>query len=221
VPFGLETAAIDASTSDVTGRVLWALACAEAAGVLAGHEARLAQVRQGGRAYFERSQARCGSWFGRWSPGYILAANYVAPVLRTLGAKDCAAKLRAFLLAHQNADGGFGENPEADVDDGQAGVGPSTPVHTAYAVVGLVATAPGDSVADDTALGRASGYLMDAARGPTLNAGRPLYTVAFREDYYDAPRMTDAAVLMALRYAARAKELGADAATREWMTGKS
>jgi hypothetical protein len=221
VPFGLETAAIDASTSDVTGRVLWALGCAEAAGALAGHEGRLAGARQRGRAYFEGSQARCGSWFGRWSPGYILAANYVGPVLRALGAKESAAKLRAFLLAHQNADGGFGETPAADVDDGQAGVGTSTPIHTAYAVVGLVATSPGDSTHEDASLAKACRYLMDAAANRSLDADRPLYTVAFREDYYDAPRMTDAAVLMALRYASRAAELGADAATREWMTGKA
>jgi hypothetical protein len=200
--------------------VLWALACAEATGPLAGHEPRLAEARRRGRAYFESSQARCGSWFGRWSPGYLLAANYVAPVLRALSAEACAAKLRAFLLGHQNADGGFGETTEADVDDGQAGVGESTPVHTAYAVVGLVATAPSDSVRDDAVLAKACRYLMDAAAKPSLDAGRPLYTVAFREDYYDAPRMTDAAVLMALRYATRAGEVGADAATREWMTGK-
>jgi squalene-hopene/tetraprenyl-beta-curcumene cyclase len=48
-----------------------------------------------------------------------------------------AAAVR-FLAAHQHPDGGWGETPDADRDCSQAGVGGSTPLHTATALSALL-----------------------------------------------------------------------------------
>ncbi|KPL11139.1 hypothetical protein AMJ85_04415 [candidate division BRC1 bacterium SM23_51] len=146
-PFGfLRAAMFDPPSTDVTGRILWSLA---RLGYGRDHE-----VGRKGLRFLIRNQSRSGAWWCRWWAGYIAGAYFVLPAMSELGlqygenpfpgdkllTKAHAATMRciAFLLEHQNADGGWGETTRADADAEYAGVGPSTPLHTAAAVWALL-----------------------------------------------------------------------------------
>jgi hypothetical protein len=134
-----------------------------------------------------------------------------------LASDDLCRRARAFVLAHRNPDGGWGETTDADSRAALAGDGTSTPVQTAYAALALAATsAPGD---DPAPLAGAARFLVERANAGTWHDDRALYTVAFREDYFDAPFMTNAMVTTSLLYAAATAERGADAATALLVTG--
>ena len=63
---------------------------------------------------------------------------------------------------------------------------------------GLIATAHTDDPAVRRALDRAVDYLLRRSRGGQWTNGTPLYTLHLGVEYYDAPEMTTAIVLMAL-----------------------
>ena len=62
-----------------------------------------------------------------------------------------------FLLRCQNADGGWGETRQSDVDPRYGGRGPSTVLHTAHTMSALACC--GHAV-DDRTLGRAAEFLL-------------------------------------------------------------
>jgi squalene-hopene/tetraprenyl-beta-curcumene cyclase len=151
VPFADHNAMIDPSTADVTARVLECL----------GRFGRPVDDPAVARAlhYLRVQQSAEGAWYGRWGVNYIYGTSGVlraADALDMSGAEYCK-RGATWLASVQNADGGFGETCESYVDAAQKGRGPSTPSQTAWAVIGLLAAGPADSVTE-----RAVRYLIDS-----------------------------------------------------------
>ena len=100
-----------------------------------------------GVAYLLDEQQSDGSWFGRWGVNYVYGTGAALPALAAAGLRSPSirrfARAVAWLEAHQNADGGFGEDCRSyDVGEEGApwrGRGVSTPSQTAWALTGLVA----------------------------------------------------------------------------------
>jgi squalene-hopene/tetraprenyl-beta-curcumene cyclase len=134
VPFADHNAMIDPSTPDLTARVLEALA-------LWG--ARLEEPHvQRAVAYLRRTQERDGSWFGRWGVNYVYGTWQTLVGLAAIGLPpdDPAVKRAAnWLLACQQACGGWGESADSYERPELRGRGPCTPSQTAWALLGLLA----------------------------------------------------------------------------------
>jgi hypothetical protein len=225
VPSGSEANLIDASTADVTARVLLAFQAVEASSLLeAGLAAQVRDAARRGLEFLRHSQTPTGSWWGRWRAGYLSSLPFVTPALRAGGEPEgsaCFAAVRDFLFTHQNTDGGWGDGTEADRDATKAGRGTSTPLQTASALIALVATAPGQELGNSVPLRRGIDSLARSQRFGTWSNGRALYTAAFQADYYDSPLGTHTMVTRALTYISLAKALGIDAATRRLVCGES
>jgi squalene-hopene/tetraprenyl-beta-curcumene cyclase len=207
VPGALESGLIDASTPDVTARVVttlkavrtldgWSMPQQEAIARALGHAV----------AYFGKTQTSFGGWWSRWSAGYLSGTMFVLDALA--GGPSLtpvkAEKARQFVLSRQNADGGWGEVTTADVDSRHAGRGPSTPVQTAY---GLLALMSGPRTARvEPALRQGLEYLRASQRDGTWVNGRALFTHAFREDYYESALLTHCMIVDALAEEQRQEE---------------
>jgi squalene-hopene/tetraprenyl-beta-curcumene cyclase len=137
IPFADLKSLIDPSNPDVTGHVL------ETLGDLGlGHlpEARAA-VR-----YLKKVQKPDGSWFGRWGVNYLYGTCAAVVGLRRIGEPAMAAYLQRaleFVLAKQNADGGWGERCGSYGVNAAHGEGESTPSQTAWALMTLHAMKDG------------------------------------------------------------------------------
>ncbi|MBN2578460.1 MAG: squalene--hopene cyclase [Pirellulales bacterium] len=134
VPFADHNAMIDPSTPDLTGRVLEAL----------GALGRRLSDPQVARAvdYIRRTQEPDGSWFGRWGVNYIYGTWQAIIGLRAVGVPTTDPAVVAganWLLAHQQACGGWGESPETYDHPHLRGQGTPTASQTAWAVLGLLA----------------------------------------------------------------------------------
>jgi squalene-hopene/tetraprenyl-beta-curcumene cyclase len=141
---------IDPPSADVTAHTVEALA----AEGLAGSRA----VRRG-VAWLLRAQESDGSWFGRWGANYVYGTGAVVPALIAAGVRPGKPPIRravAWLLAHQNADGGWGEDLRSYDDPGWAGRGESTASQTAWALLALLAAAPGTASTVSATTGPAS-----------------------------------------------------------------
>lgn len=152
VPFADHNAMIDPSTADITGRVLEALGKLN---LKVGHPAVDRAV-----AFLRRTQEADGSWFGRWGVNYIYGTWQVLLGLRQAGvaADDPAVVAGAnWLLAHQQACGGWGESPATYARPELRGTGNATPSQTAWAVMGLIAA----GLADHPATVRGVRYLAE------------------------------------------------------------
>ena len=136
VPFADHNAMLDTTCPDLTGRVLDALCTA---GPGPAHPA----VRRGVE-FLRRTQEDDGSWFGRWGVNYIYGTCFALRGL-AVAAEDSreAYIIRAgeWLRSVQNADGGWGESCESYDDPSTKGRGESTPSQTAWALLGLFASA--------------------------------------------------------------------------------
>ncbi|MFZ5832072.1 MAG: prenyltransferase/squalene oxidase repeat-containing protein, partial [Planctomycetota bacterium] len=134
VPFADHNAMIDPSTPDLTGRVLEALG---KLGYRVGHPAVDRAV-----AYIRSTQEPDGSWFGRWGVNYIYgtwqAITGLAEVRVPLDDPAIVAGAN-WLLAHQQACGGWGESPDTYDQPHLRGQGPPTASQTAWALLGLMA----------------------------------------------------------------------------------
>jgi squalene-hopene/tetraprenyl-beta-curcumene cyclase len=140
VPFADHNAMLDPTCSDITGRVLEALA---AHGVGREHPA----VKRGVQ-WLVRNQQPDGSWYGRWGVAYIYGTCFALRGLAASGESDREAHvLRGgeWLRSIQNADGGWGESC-ASYDNRVFTAAESTPSQTAWAILGLIAGGDANSL---------------------------------------------------------------------------
>lgn len=152
VPFADHNAMIDPSTPDIAGRVIESLADWE---TTIGHPAVDRAIR-----YIRRTQEADGSWFGRWGVNYIYGTWQVLVGLARAGIPHDDPAVRrgvAWLLAHQQSSGGWGESIASYTDPAQRGKGPATASQTAWALLGLIAA----HQAAHPAVRRGIQYLLD------------------------------------------------------------
>ncbi|HYI88696.1 MAG TPA: squalene--hopene cyclase [Beijerinckiaceae bacterium] len=152
IPFADHGALLDPPTADVTARCMSMLA---QLGETPGTSPALARATQN----LLDSQEADGSWFGRWGLNYIYGTWSALCALNAAGIDRHAPTMRravGWLLAIQNADGGWGEGGES-YRLGYAGYepAPSTASQTAWALLGLMAAGE----VDHAAVARGIAYL--------------------------------------------------------------
>jgi squalene-hopene/tetraprenyl-beta-curcumene cyclase len=112
-----------------------------------------------GLDYLWREQEADGAWFGRWGINYVYGVGAVLPALASVGVDMTQSQVQravAWLRAHQNDDGGWGESPASYVVPSLRGKGDSTASQTAWALLGLIAS--GDRLGESARRGVA--YLV-------------------------------------------------------------
>jgi squalene-hopene/tetraprenyl-beta-curcumene cyclase len=147
IPFADHGALLDPPTEDLTARCV---ECFARVGMPRGHPAI-----QRGLAYLRRTQMPDGSWYGRWGVNHIYGTWSVLRALEAagIGLEDqMVSRAVAWLESRQNPDGGWGESCDSYRDTSLAGTGVSTPSHTAWALLGLLAGGRGDGVAVERGL---------------------------------------------------------------------
>ncbi len=184
----VEQVFLDLPTPDVTARVVEALADC-------GMGARHRAVRKALR-FLLRTQCADGSWWSRWWAGYLVGASFSLRAYAKLGlrldgapgdrlVRDSARAMRRaadFILAHQNPDGGWGETTASDSDAALAGIGPSTPLHTAHILSSLLR---GGCAATDPSILRAMGFLRGTMDGDgRWHDGQATFSALARCAYY-------------------------------------
>ncbi|MFB3739376.1 MAG: squalene--hopene cyclase [Candidatus Velamenicoccus archaeovorus] len=124
---------IDPPSADVTAHVLEMLATEG----LAGHPAA-----RRGLGWLARSQEAGGSWFGRWGANHVYGTGAAVPAAVAAGVPSDDRRIRAavrWLEAHQNPDGGWGEDLRSYDEPAWVGRGESTASQTAWALLALLA----------------------------------------------------------------------------------
>jgi squalene-hopene/tetraprenyl-beta-curcumene cyclase len=139
IPFSDHGALLDPPTADVSARCLSMLAQLEGRPIVPGDDSAAARAL----AYVLASQEDDGSWYGRWGMNYIYGTWTALCALNAAGLRpDAPAVRRAveWLVAIQNADGGWGEDGASHKLDYE-GYEPaaSTASQTAWALLGLMA----------------------------------------------------------------------------------
>ena len=141
IPFADHGALLDPPTSDVTARVVTALA-------LVGRSEDQPVIERA-IGFLRAEQVADGSWFGRWGTNYIYGTWSVLVALAQAGVRpDDEAVQRAvtWLAARQNGDGGWGESNDTYAKQPRASERTaSTPYQSAWAVLGLLAAGEADS----------------------------------------------------------------------------
>ena len=175
IPFADMEAMIDPPTEDLTGRLL------ELMGMF-GSDLRDSRVRRA-HAFILRTQRPDGSWWGRWGANFIYGTWSVLSGLQAVGEDRNALHVRravAWLKAHQNADGGWGESLRSYDDEQHAGRGVSTASQTAWAVLGLLAGEPAVSAE----LQRGVDYLLHTQRADGTWDEAPFTGTGFPGHFY-------------------------------------
>jgi squalene-hopene/tetraprenyl-beta-curcumene cyclase len=135
IPFADHGALLDPPTSDVTARVVAALA------VVGRPQDKQALERA--IAFLRAEQETDGSWFGRWGTNYIYGTwSVLAALAQARVRSDDAAVGRAvrWLCERQNSDGGWGESNDSYVPaPAERRPAASTSFQTAWAILGLLA----------------------------------------------------------------------------------
>jgi len=137
VPFADFLSPLDPTCPDVTAHVLEFLA-----EVQQGESAR-----QKGIAYIKKVQQEDGCWYGRWGVNYLYGTSLVLSGLAAASEDMHQPYIRRaveWLLAHQNADGGWGESCLTYSDPSLRGQGASTASQTGWVLNGLLAAGEKD-----------------------------------------------------------------------------
>jgi squalene-hopene/tetraprenyl-beta-curcumene cyclase len=140
IPFADHGALLDPPTSDVTARVVTALA-------VVGRPSDAA-VLERAIAFLRAEQEPDGSWFGRWGTNYIYGTWSVLTALAEAGigpADGAVRRAASWLESRQNADGGWGESNDSYLREHVDGRCASTPHQSAWALLGLLAAGQGGS----------------------------------------------------------------------------
>jgi squalene-hopene/tetraprenyl-beta-curcumene cyclase len=134
LPFCDFGAVIDPPSPDVTAHVLE---------MLAGEGLQGEPPARHALRFLGKTQNGDGSWSGRWGVNYVYgtAATVTAAVAAGVAPSDPRLeRALAWLEAHQNRDGGWGEDIRSYTDPGYwGGHGPSTASQTAWALLALIA----------------------------------------------------------------------------------
>jgi squalene-hopene/tetraprenyl-beta-curcumene cyclase len=143
IPFADHGALLDPPTSDVTARVVAAMA-------IAGRPQDRASLERA-IAFLRSDQTAEGSWFGRWGTNHIYGTWSVLAGFGQagIGADDEAVRRAVdWLNSRQNSDGGWGESNDSYAGKTHLGERTgSTPHQTAWALLGLMAAGQAGSVA--------------------------------------------------------------------------
>jgi squalene-hopene/tetraprenyl-beta-curcumene cyclase len=135
IPFADHGALLDPPTADVAARCVSMLA-------QLGEASESPRMRAA-LGYLEREQEADGSWFGRWGVNYIYGTWSVLCALNAAGLDEGAPMVRRaadWLIAIQNADGGWGEGCDSyRLDYAGYEPAPSASSQTAWALLGLMA----------------------------------------------------------------------------------
>jgi squalene-hopene/tetraprenyl-beta-curcumene cyclase len=122
---------IDPPSADVTAHVIEMLAqegCGPDPAVAAGLR------------WMSDAQEPDGSWFGRWGVNHVYGTSAALLALEAAGVGRDDSRVQSavrWLERHQNADGGWGEDPRSYEDASWIGRGRSTASQTAWALLGL------------------------------------------------------------------------------------
>jgi len=185
----------DHGTADLTSRVIGAL------GML-GTSADSPMVQRA--VAFIRAQRDGDVWWGRWTTNYLAATGFILHGLRHAGVDlraDWVQRAVAWVLGHQNSDGGFGEQNESYANPALAGQGPSNAYLTGIVAQGLCCAGLGRT----EAVSRAARYLMDTQRDDGLWTERQaVQTVVPPEQFYKNFVNTQTAPIAALARVGRA-----------------
>ncbi|MEJ2291009.1 MAG: squalene--hopene cyclase [Deinococcales bacterium] len=155
VPFSDFVPPLDPTCADVTAHALELLATLGERG--AAYRRAL--------DYLARTQESDGAWYGRWGVNYLYGTGLALAALAATGEDPlptAARRAGAWLMDHQNDDGGWGETCASYEAPGPTtrGRGPSTPSQTGWALLGLM----GARGADDPAVRRGVAYLLTTQR---------------------------------------------------------
>ena len=134
IPFADHGALLDPPTEDITGRVLEVMGTL---GMTASFEPAARAI-----AWIRRAQRHDGPWHGRWGVNYIYGTWSVLRGLRAIGEdprQEYIQRAVHWLERRQNDDGGWGESCDSYWRPEVAGIGPSIPSQTAWALLGLFA----------------------------------------------------------------------------------
>ncbi len=176
IPFADHGALLDPPTADVSARCISFLA-------QIGYEPTHPTMARG-IAYLKAEQETDGSWFGRWGTNYIYGTWSVLCALNAAGEDMRAPYIRRavdWLIAHQNADGGWGEDGATYWKERRYECKESTPSQTAWATLALMAAGE----VDHAAVKRGMAFIANAPREPDGRWVEPWYTaVGFPRVFY-------------------------------------
>ncbi len=163
---------IDPPSADVTAHVVEMLAILN----------RNGRAVERGTAWLLDAQEPDGSWFGRWGSNHLYGTGAVVPALVAAGvsADDPAVRrAAAWIEAHQNDDGGWGEDMRSYGDASYRGRGSSTACQSAWALLALLA-----AEASGPATDRGIRYLVDTQRADGTWEDGAFTGTGFPGDFY-------------------------------------
>lgn len=173
LPFSDFGEVIDPPSADVTAHALE---------MLSDQQERFSKVVANGLRFLLREQEEDGSFFGRWGSNYIYGTSAAILAMALLPGetpRSACTKAAEWLIDHQNADGGWGEDMRSYDDPTMKGRGESTPSQTAWALLGLVAASKLGEAAD-----RGVRWLISHQRGDG-SWDEPYFTgTGFPGDFY-------------------------------------